>query len=70
MREKSSYKDDKLDGEYIRYYETGVVAERAFYKDGKPYGDRLEFDESGDVKDESGRTSTGIRGLFSRIKGQ
>ena len=70
VREKASYKDDKLDGEYIRYYETGVVAERAFYNDGKPYGDRLEFDESGDVKDESGRTSTGIRGLLSRIKGQ
>jgi antitoxin component YwqK of YwqJK toxin-antitoxin module len=47
MKEKGFFASDKRDGEYIAYYRSGRIKEKAMYHNGKLEGKFLTFDEQG-----------------------
>jgi antitoxin component YwqK of YwqJK toxin-antitoxin module len=50
MRERSSYKDNRLDGEVVRYRSNGKVKAKLYFNHGEPCGETIEYDELGNVK--------------------
>ena len=45
-----SYKDGKIHGPYVVYYDNGQLSSKAPYKDGKQHGPWLWYDKSGKLR--------------------
>jgi len=46
---KEIYKDEKLEGEQLEWYEDGQLASKEFYKDGKQEGKQIRWFENGQL---------------------
>ncbi|MES2516393.1 MAG: hypothetical protein V4580_19720 [Bacteroidota bacterium] len=50
LKEKCSFKNNKLDGEYIKFHNNGKMIEHLFYKDGKYDGVQTVYYSNGNIK--------------------
>jgi antitoxin component YwqK of YwqJK toxin-antitoxin module len=46
---KCNYHNDKLDGEYIEYYENGNIKIKTYYYYNKLHGEYIEYYENGNI---------------------
>ena len=49
LKYKEIYKDEKLEGEQLKWWENGQLATKKFYKDGKQEGKYLEWYKDGQL---------------------
>ena len=50
LQSLSFFKNGKLEGEVIQYYETGQVKEMMSYKNGKAHGKNIRYDKNGQLQ--------------------
>jgi len=62
LSEKGEYKNNKMDGPYVRYYKDGQLRKKGAYKNGKRVGRWVYYDTAGNLNsDRSGVYKDGVK---------